>query len=95
MNITRNNVDALNSIVTIELAKEDYQGNVDNVLSNYKKNANVPGFRKGAVPMSLIVKQYGKSVLFEEVNKILQEKLMKFYGFLQIHHYHSLFTVRN
>ncbi len=75
MNITRNNVDALNSIVTIELAKEDYQGNVDNVLSNYKKNANVPGFRKGAVPMSLIVKQYGKSVLFEEVNKILQEKL--------------------
>ncbi|MDM1348366.1 trigger factor [Myroides marinus] len=75
MNITRNNVDALNAIVTIELAKEDYQGNVDNVLSNYKKNANVPGFRKGAVPMSLIVKQYGKAVLFEEVNKILQEKL--------------------
>ncbi|MGG5577840.1 trigger factor [Myroides sp. C15-4] len=75
MNITRNNVDALNAIVTIELAKEDYQGNVDTVLSNYKKNANVPGFRKGAVPMSLILKQYGKSVLFEEVNKILQEKL--------------------
>ncbi|MHC5200677.1 trigger factor [Myroides sp. LJL119] len=75
MNITRNNVDALNAIVTIELAKEDYQGNVDNVLANYKKNANVPGFRKGAVPMSLIEKQYGKAVLFEEVNKILQEKL--------------------
>lgn len=75
MNITRNNVDALNAIVTIELAKEDYQGNVDTVLSNYKKNANVPGFRKGAVPMSLIQKQYGKSVLFEEVNKMLQEKL--------------------
>ncbi|MEK6451562.1 MULTISPECIES: trigger factor [Myroides] len=75
MNITRNNVDALNAIVTIELAKEDYQGNVDNVLSNYKKNASVPGFRKGAVPMSLILKQYGKAVLFEEVNKILQEKL--------------------
>ncbi|MGL4583743.1 MAG: trigger factor [Flavobacterium sp.] len=75
MNITRNNVDALNAIVTIELAKEDFQGNVDNVLTNYRKNANVPGFRKGAVPMSLIVKQYGKAVLFEEVNKILQEKL--------------------
>ncbi|MBB1138366.1 trigger factor [Myroides sp. WP-1] len=78
MNITRNNVDALNAIVTIELAKEDYQGNVDTVLSNYKKNANVPGFRKGAVPMSLIQKQYGKSVLFEEVNKMLQEKLNNF-----------------
>lgn len=75
MNITRNNVDALNAIVTIELAKEDFQGNVDSVLSNYKKSASVPGFRKGAVPMSLIVKQYGKAVLFEEVNKILQEKL--------------------
>ncbi|MTG96805.1 MULTISPECIES: trigger factor [Myroides] len=75
MNITRNNVDALNAIVTIELAKEDYQGNVDKVLSNYKKNASIPGFRKGAVPMSLIVKQYGKAVMFEEVNKILQDKL--------------------
>lgn len=75
MNITRNNVDALNAIVTIELAKEDYQGNVDTVLANYKKSANVPGFRKGAVPMSLIKKQYGKAVLFEEVNKILQERL--------------------
>lgn len=75
MNITRNNVDALNAIVTIELAKEDYQGNVDKVLSDYKKNASVPGFRKGAVPMSLILKQYGKAVLFEEVNKILQDKL--------------------
>ncbi len=75
MNITRNNVDALNAIVTVELAKEDYQGNVDQVLANYRKNANVPGFRKGAVPMSLIMKQYGKAVLFEEVNKVLQEKL--------------------
>lgn len=78
MNITRNNVDALNAIVTIELAKEDFQGNVDKVLSNYKKNASIPGFRKGAVPMSLVVKQYGKSVLFEEVNKVLQEKLSNY-----------------
>lgn len=75
MNITKNNVDALNAIITIELTKEDYQSNVDNVLANYKKSASVPGFRKGAVPMSLILKQYGKAVLFEEVNKILQEKL--------------------
>lgn len=75
MNITRNNVDALNAIVTIELAKEDYQGNVDRVLTDYKKSANIPGFRKGAVPMSLIKKQYGKAVMYEEVNKILQDKL--------------------
>jgi len=78
MNITKNNVDALNAIVTIELAREDFQGNVDKVLKNYKANANIPGFRKGAVPMSLVKKQYGTAVLFEEVNKKLQESLNTF-----------------
>ena len=80
MNITRNNVDALNAVLTIELAREDFQGNVDNVLKNYKKNANIPGFRKGAVPMSLVKKQYGTSVMLEEVNKMLQEQLNKYLG---------------
>lgn len=75
MNITRNNVDALNAVVTIELERNDFQENVDKVLSNYKKNANIPGFRKGHVPMSLVKKQYGMAVMFEEVNKLLQEKL--------------------
>ena len=75
MNITKNNVDALNAIVTIELTKEDYQGNVDKILADYKKNASIPGFRKGAVPMGLIKKQYGQAVMFEEINKMLQENL--------------------
>lgn len=75
MNITRNNIDALNAVVTIELERNDFQENVDKVLSNYKKNANIPGFRKGHVPMSLVKKQYGMAVMFEEVNKLLQEKL--------------------
>ncbi len=78
MNITRNNVDALNAVLTIELAREDFQGNVDNVLKNYKKNANIPGFRKGAVPMSLVKKQYGTAVMLEEVNKLLQDKLNQY-----------------
>ncbi|KAF2518200.1 trigger factor [Flavobacterium salilacus subsp. salilacus] len=75
MNITREQVDALNAVVTVAITKEDYKPQVDKVLQNYRKNANIPGFRKGAVPMSLIQKQYGKAVLLDEVNKVLQTSL--------------------
>ena len=78
MNITRNNVDANNAVVTVEISKSDYADKVEKVLANYRKNATIPGFRKGAVPMSLIQKQYGKAVLLEEVNKLLQENLNKY-----------------
>lgn len=78
MNITKSNIDALNAVVTVEVAKNDYADKVEKVLQNYRKNANIPGFRKGAVPMSLIQKQYGKAVLAEEVNKLIQEGLNKF-----------------
>lgn len=75
MNITRTNVDALNAVVTVAVSKNDYASKVEKVLADYRKNASIPGFRKGAVPMSLIQKQYGKAVLLEEVNKVLQESL--------------------
>ena len=75
MNITREQVDALNAVVTVAVAKEDYKEKVDKVLQDYRKNASIPGFRKGAVPMSLIQKQYGKAVLLDEVNKLLQTSL--------------------
>ncbi len=78
MNITRKNTDALNAVVTVEVSKADYAPQVEKVLKNYAKNATIPGFRKGAVPMSLIQKQYGKAVLLEEVNKVLQENLNKY-----------------
>lgn len=78
MNITRNNVDALNAIITIDLVKADFEGKVENVLKDYKKNASIPGFRKGQVPMSLVKKQYGQAVLFEEVNKLLQDNLSNY-----------------
>jgi trigger factor len=78
MNITRNNVDALNAVVTVEVAKNDYAEKVEKVLADYRKNAAIPGFRKGAVPMSLIQKQYGKAVLLDEVNKVLQDNLNKY-----------------
>ena len=78
MNITRNNVDELNAIVTVEVSKADYAQKVEKTLADYRKNAAIPGFRKGAVPMSLIQKQYGKAVLLEEVNKVLQENLNRY-----------------
>ena len=75
MNITKTQVDPLNAIVTVAIAKEDYADKVNKVLADYKKNAAISGFRKGAVPMSIIQKQYGKAVLLEEVNKVLQASL--------------------
>ena len=75
MNITKKQVDALNAIVTVAITKEDYSDKVEKVLADYRKNAAISGFRKGAVPMSLIQKQYGKAVLLEEVNKVLQTSL--------------------
>ncbi|MFT3793470.1 trigger factor [Flavobacterium sp.] len=78
MNITRKNTDALNAVVTVAVSKADYAPQVEKVLKNYAKNATIPGFRKGAVPMSLVKKQYGKAALLEEVNKVLQENLNKY-----------------
>jgi len=75
MNITRENIDALNAVVTVDIAKDDYNNKVQKILTDYKKTANIPGFRKGHVPMGMVKKQYGKAVLIEEVNKLLQESL--------------------
>ncbi len=78
MNITRKNIDALNAIVTVKIDKNDYSDKVKKILLDYKKKANISGFRKGQVPMGMIKKQYGKTVLAEEVNKLLQESLNKY-----------------
>ena len=78
MQISRKEIDPLNSIITIKLEKKDFSSKVDDVLKNYRKKANIPGFRKGFVPMGLIKKQYQNAVTAEEVNKILQDKLNNF-----------------
>lgn len=78
MDITKKEIDALNAVVTVAIKKEDYSEKVKSVLSNYRKTANIPGFRKGHVPMGMVQKQYGKAVLVEEVNKLLQESLNTF-----------------
>jgi trigger factor len=78
MNITRENIDALNAVVKVDIAKEDYSDKVEKILSDYRKSANIPGFRKGHVPMTMVKKQYGKAVLVDEVNKLLQDALNKY-----------------
>ena len=78
MNITRENIDALNAVVKVDIAKEDYSDKVEKILLDYRKTANIPGFRKGHVPMTMVKKQYGKAVLVDEVNKLLQGALNKY-----------------
>ncbi|QMU66098.1 MAG: trigger factor [Flavobacteriaceae bacterium] len=78
MNITKENVDALNAIVKVDIVADDYQDKVTEILNNYRKKAIVPGFRKGHVPMGMVKKQYGKSVMIDEINKLLQTSLSKF-----------------
>jgi trigger factor len=75
MQITRTDVDALNAKVAISIEQVDFTEKVDTILKDYKKNANIPGFRKGHVPMGMIKKQYETAVTAEEVNKLLQESL--------------------
>lgn len=78
MNITKESVDALNAVVKVDIVADDYQAKVTEVLTDYRKKADIPGFRKGHVPMGMVKKQYGKSVMIDEVNKLLQDSLNKF-----------------
>ena len=78
MQITRTDVDALNAKVAISIEQVDFTSKVETILKDYKKNANIPGFRKGHVPMGMIKKQYETAVMAEEVNKLLQESLTNY-----------------
>ena len=78
MNITKKDIDNLNAVLTVEIVKDDYSSKVEKVLNDYRKNASIPGFRKGHVPMGMVKKQYGRAILVEEVNKLLQDALQKF-----------------
>ena len=75
MNIKFENADKINGLMTITIEQADYQEAVDKKLKEYRKKAQVPGFRPGMVPMGLIKKQYGTAVKVDEVNRILGEKL--------------------
>ena len=78
MKINLKKTDKLNSSISISIEKKDYENKVDNIIKDYKSKINLPGFRKGHVPLSLIKKKYEKAIIVEETNKILSESLNKY-----------------
>ena len=80
MKISFDCADKINGLLTMTIEAADYQEAVEKTLKNYRKKAQVPGFRPGMVPMGMIKKQYGTAVKVEEVNKLLSEKL---YAYIQ------------
>ena len=66
------------SIIKIVIEKKDYENKVSSILNDYRKRANIPGFRKGFVPMGMIKKQYEIPVKVDEINKLVQSKLTQF-----------------
>ena len=75
MNISKTDIDKLNAVVNISIDKKDYEQKVHTILKDYRKKANIPGFRKGHVPFGMIKKQYERAVIVDEVNKLIQENL--------------------
>lgn len=78
MNVSLQNIDKVSAKLTVKLEKADYQEKVDKSMKTLRQKAQIPGFRKGMVPMSLVKKMYGKSVIAEEVNKVLQEAVYNY-----------------
>ena len=78
MNIVRKDLDQNNAVVTLRIEKVDYAEKVDKTLRDYRKKANIPGFRPGMVPAGLVKKLYGKAVLAEEINKLVSENLYNY-----------------
>lgn len=75
MNITAEKHDEVSQLLTVTLDKKDYKERVEKSLINYAKNAQIPGFRKGKVPLSMVRKQYEAGLTFEEINKKVSEGL--------------------
>ena len=75
MNISFENPDKVNGVLTLTIEKDDYQAEVDKTLKDYRKKANVPGFRVGQAPIGLIKRQFGASVKADVVNKLIGKNL--------------------
>ncbi len=78
MNIAKEQIDELNAIIRLSIQQEDYESRVNGVLKDYRKKVNMPGFRPGKVPASLVKQMYGKAILVDEINKLVSENLSKF-----------------
>lgn len=78
MNASLTQVDSVSAILKIEINKTDYQDKVNNAIKTFRKKANMPGFRPGSVPVGMIKKMYGKSILADEINKLVGEEIYKY-----------------
>lgn len=78
MKISFENPDKVNGLLTLTVEEADYKENVEKTLKNYRKKANIPGFRPGMAPMGMIKRQFGTSVKVEEINKVLGEQMYKY-----------------
>ena len=77
MDVKIKNIDALNAVMTIKISNEDYEGPYNTSLKKYRNQIQLPGFRKGHIPTSVIKKKYGPSILAEEIDKLLSESINK------------------
>jgi trigger factor len=73
--VTLKNIDAVNTIIKIDIAKEDYAANVENSLKKFRQKNDFPGFRKGMVPIGMVKKMYGASIIAQEISKIVMEEI--------------------
>lgn len=80
MEVVRKDIDKLNAEITIKITEADYQDKVTQSLKDYRKKANMPGFRKGMVPMGMIKKMVGTNILVEEINRTLSDSLYQYIG---------------
>ena len=80
MKVSKKDIDKLNSVLSVSIEKTDYEVKEEEVLKDYKKRANIPGFRKGHTPIGLIKKQYEISVKVDEINKLMQKRLSDYLG---------------
>lgn len=78
MNVSLKNIDAVSGVITVEVTKADYADKVEKGLRTFRQRANIPGFRKGMVPMGMVKKMYGKATLIDEVNKLVNENLFTY-----------------
>ena len=88
MKISFENPDKVTGVLTLAIEEADYKENVEKTLKDYRKKANVPGFRPGQVPMGMIKRQFGTSIKVDEINKLLGEKL---YGYIKENNIEAFF----
>jgi FKBP-type peptidyl-prolyl cis-trans isomerase (trigger factor) len=78
MKISFENPDKINGLLTLVVEEEDYKNDVEKTLKDYRKKANVPGFRPGQAPMGMIKRQFGPSVKMEAINKLVGQQIYKY-----------------